>query len=39
VDTLADGRLMIVRAPDTEEGASELRLVLGWTRELADRIR
>ena len=37
--TLPDGRFMIIRAPDTEVGASELRLVLGWTQELAQRVQ
>jgi serine/threonine-protein kinase len=37
--TLPDGRFMIIRAPDTEVGASELRLVLGWTQELARRVQ
>ena len=36
-DALPDGRLMMIRAPDTERGAAELRLVLHWTRELARR--
>ena len=38
VDSLPDGRLLIVRAPDTEEGAPALHLVLNWTEELAGRI-
>ena len=36
-DALPDGRLMMIRAPDTERGAGELRLVLNWTRELEGR--
>ena len=35
VDSLPDGRLVIVRAPDTELGSSELRLFLNWTQRLA----
>ena len=31
---LSDGRLMIVRAPDTQIGAAELRLVLNWAEGL-----
>ena len=34
MDSLPDGRLLIIRSPDTELGASELRLVLNWTQEL-----
>jgi len=37
--TLPDDRFMIIRAPDTEVGASDLRLVLGWTQELAQRVQ
>jgi serine/threonine-protein kinase len=37
MDLLPDGRLMMIRMPDSERGAAELRLVLNWTRDLAGR--
>ncbi len=38
VDSLPDGRLLIVRTPDNGEGAPALLLVLNWTEELTRRI-
>ena len=38
LDTLPDGRLLIVRAPDTEMGAPGLGLVLNWTQQLARQV-
>jgi serine/threonine-protein kinase len=37
LDLLPDGRLMLIRMPDSERGAAELRLVLNWTRGLAEK--
>ena len=34
VDSLPDGRFLIIQAPDSEHGAAELRLIFNWTQEL-----
>ncbi len=31
VDSLPDGRFLIIQAPDSEHGAAELRLIFNWT--------
>jgi len=38
VDSLPGGRLLVVRAPDTEAGAPTLRLILNWTQALAQQV-
>ena len=38
VDSLPDGRLLVIRAPDSDLGASELHLVLNWTERLAMQV-
>jgi hypothetical protein len=38
IESLPDGRFLVIRAPDSELGASELHLVLNWTERLARQV-